>query len=195
MSHSYDHLSDADLQVLIDVQRRNLGLLEAQAAKFGSLLLPLPLANEIGNIQHELVLLHCQLRQRGAAPAGGGPDRRAAYRLVFDRFQAAQLAIRRGCGQEELHQLALELNTSILRHALELDAGDMALVSRCLKALLYLRRQLERAGEERRLRDYAVTTPLDAMAKTTDPLVNRALANAAGLCDELLGRFRAAGGP
>lgn len=193
MAHSYDHLSAADLQVLIDIQRRNLGLLEAQAAQFGSLLLPLPLANEIGNIQHELVLLHSALRQRGAAPAaGGGPDRRQAYRLVFAQFQAAQLAIRRGCDQNELQQLTLALNTSILQHALELDAGDMLLVARCLKALLYLRRQLERVGEERRLRDYAVTTPLDAMAATTDPLVNRALANAAGLCEDLLGRFRAA---
>ena len=195
MALSYTHLSTADLEVLIEVQRRNLGLLETQAAQFGSLLLPLPLANEIGNVQHELLLLQSEVRQRGAAPAapGAGRDRRQAYRLVFARFQSAQLAIRQGCDSAELQALLLGLNTVILEHALELDAADMVLVTRCLKALLYLRGQLEQAREERRRRDFAITTPLTAMAATTHQGVNRALDNAAGLCAELLDRFRAAG--
>jgi hypothetical protein len=196
MALSYNHLSTADLEVLIDVQRRNLGLLEIQAAQFGSLLLPLPLANEIGNVQHELLLLHSEFRQRGGAPAaapGDGRVRRQAYRLVFAQFQSAQLAIRQGCDSAELQALLLGLNTVILEHALELDGDDMVLVTRCLKALLHLRRQLEQAGEERRLRDFAITTPLTAMAATTHLGVNQALDNAAGLCAELLERFRAVG--
>lgn len=193
MALSYNHLSTADLEVLIDVQRRNLGLLEIQAAQFGSLLLPLPLANEIGNVQHELLLLHSEFQQRGGASTpGAGRDRGQAYRLVFAQFQSAQLAIRQGCDSAELQALLLGLNTVILEHALELDADDMVLITRCLKALLYLRGQLEQAGEERRLRDFAITTPLTAMAATTHLGVNQALENAAGLCAQLLERFRAA---
>jgi hypothetical protein len=196
MALSYNHLSTADLEVLIDVQRRNLGLLEIQAAQFGSLLLPLPLANEIGNVQHELLLLHSEFQQRGGAPAAGsgaGRDRRQAYRLVFAQFQSAQLAIRQGCDSADLQALLLGLNSVILEHALELAAEDMVLITRCLKALLYLRGQLEQAGEERRLRDFAITTPLTAMAATTHLGVNQALDNAASLCAELIERFRAVG--
>ena len=64
MADSYQYLDDMTLNSLLDSHRRNLALLEEQAAKFGSLLAPLPLIRQISDERDEISRINQELRSR-----------------------------------------------------------------------------------------------------------------------------------
>lgn len=75
MDSSYKHLDKDTLNALLEVHRRNLGVLEVQAAKHGSAQVPLVIANGIREAKSSIEAIEAELRKYdpNAAPENTKP--------------------------------------------------------------------------------------------------------------------------
>lgn len=95
MQSNYSTLDDEDLQSLWEQHRKNLAVIEMQAAQYG-MNVPLPTINELSHAKEKMEGIRVELDRRGVSPTGGDPLKdigRQLYRHIpLDLYQRELLA-------------------------------------------------------------------------------------------------------